>query len=173
MECAFQGDNSSNPISLHIVLIGIPIDFSIRHIEMKPLCEISLSNIPIFHFFFSFFFSGGYVVISVMKIFGCSWVLDFFFTHSWKNLVYWYTIFIHQSLAIYQIPRKMLDTRIWRILIDGWQRLWSEYWLRTSKGVAVCDRALLFYNPIVVAQVNASLRGVNPCPYRKTISRMV
>lgn len=31
--------------------------------------------------------------------------------------------------------------------------------MRTSKGVAVCDRALLFYNPIVVAQVNASLRG--------------
>lgn len=36
--------------------------------------------------------------------------------------------------------------------------------MRTSKGVAVCDRALLFYNPIVVAQVNASLRGVNLCP---------
>lgn len=36
--------------------------------------------------------------------------------------------------------------------------------MRTSKGVAVCDRALLFYNPIVVAQVNASLRGMNLCP---------
>lgn len=43
--------------------------------------------------------------------------------------------------------------------------------MRTSKGVAVCDRALLFYNPIVVAQVNASLKGVNPCPYRKTINK--
>lgn len=123
-------------------------------------------------FFFIFFFWGlccyfGYEHFWMQL---SSW---FFFTHSWKNLVYWYTIFFHQSLAIYQIPRKMLDTRIWRILIDGWQRLWSEYWLRTSKGVAVCDRALLFYNPIVVAQVNASLRGVNPCPYRKTISRMV
>lgn len=122
---------------------------------------------------FFFIFAGGRVVILVMKNFGCSWVLDFFFTHSLTNLVCWYTIFFHQSLAIYQIPRKMLDTRIWRILIDGWQRLWSEYWLRTSKGVAVCDWALLFYNPIVVAQVNASLRGVNPCPYRKTITRMV
>lgn len=165
MECAFQGDNSSNPISLHIVLIGIPIDFSI--------CEISLSNIPIFHFFFNFFFLGAMLLFWLWKFLDAVEFLIFFFTHSWKNLVCWYTIFFHQSLAIYQIPRKMLDTRIWRILIDGWQRLWSEYWLRTSKGVAVCDRALLFYNPIVVAQVNASLRGVNPCPYRKTISRMV
>lgn len=169
MECALQGDNSSNPISLHIVLIGIPIDFSIRHIEMKPF----MWNIIVKHTNFPFFFFWGLCCYFGYEKFWMQLSSWFFFTHSWKNLVCWYTIFFHQSLAIYQIPRKMLDTRIWRILIDGWQRLWSEYWLRTSKGVAVCDRALLFYNPIVVAQVNASLRGVNPCPYRKTISRMV
>lgn len=173
MECAFQGDNSSNPISLHIVLIGIPIDFSIRHIEMKPFMWNIIVKHTNFPFFFDFFFLGAMLLFWLWKFLDAVEFLIFFFTHSWKNLVCWYTIFFHQSLAIYQIPRKMLDTRIWRILIDGWQRLWSEYWLRTSKGVAVCDRALLFYNPIVVAQVNASLRGVNPCPYRKTISRMV
>lgn len=126
-----------------------------------------------FSIFFLIFFFWGLCCYFGYENFWMQLSSWFFFTHSWKNLVCWYTIFFHQSLAIYQIPRKMLDTRIWRILIDGWQRLWSEYWLRTSKGVAVCDRALLFYNPIVVAQVNASLRGVNPCPYRKTISRMV
>lgn len=122
---------------------------------------------------FSIFFAWGWVVILVMNIFGCSWVLGFFFYPFLDKSCMLIHNFFHQSLAIYQIPRKMLDTRIWKILIDGWQRLWSLYWLRTSKGVAVCDRTLLFYNPIVVAQVNASLRGVNPCPYQKTITRMV
>lgn len=130
---------------------------------------MSLSNIPIFHFFFL----GAMLLFWLWKILDAVEFLIFFYPFLEKSCMLIHNFFFDQSLAIYQIPRKMLDTRIWRILIDGWQLLWSEYWLRTSKGVAVCDRTLLFYNHIVVAQVNASLRGVNPCPYRKTISRMV
>lgn len=36
MECAFQGDNSSNPSADWGSKYSKLIDFSIRHIEMKP-----------------------------------------------------------------------------------------------------------------------------------------
>lgn len=136
MGCALQGDNSSNPISLHIVLIGIPIDFSIRHIEMKPFMWNIIVKVGFFIYFFLhcyicyayqfsilfFFLLGARLLFWLWKILDAVEFLIFFYPFLDKSCMLIHNIF-HQSLAIYQIPRKMLDTRIWRILIDGWQRL--------------------------------------------------